>query len=99
MADEGLVARGVKVNSDAKAIAVGTLDDLGLEHLPTQTNFIMHRINGDLQTYIGRMREQGIRVGRPFPPMTEWNRVSFGLPEEMGRWADALRGMRAVGHI
>ncbi|HSW28535.1 MAG TPA: aminotransferase class I/II-fold pyridoxal phosphate-dependent enzyme [Longimicrobiales bacterium] len=99
MADEGLVARGVKVNSDAKAIAVGTLDDLGLEHLPTQTNFIMHRINGDLQAYIGRMREQGIRVGRPFPPMTEWNRVSFGLPDEMERWADALRGMRAVGHI
>ncbi len=99
MADEGLVARGVKVNGDAKAIAVGTLDDLGLEHLPTQTNFIMHRINGDLQAYIGRMREQGIRVGRPFPPMTEWNRVSFGLPEEMERWADALRSMRAVGHI
>jgi histidinol-phosphate aminotransferase len=99
MADEGLVARGVKVNADAKAIAVSTLDDLGLEHLPTQTNFIMHRINGDLQTYIGRMRDQGIRVGRPFPPMTEWNRVSFGLPEEMGRWAEALRGMRAVGQI
>jgi histidinol-phosphate aminotransferase len=99
MADEGLVARGVKVNGEAKAVAVRTLDDLGLEHLPTQTNFIMHRINGDLQAYIGRMREQGIRVGRPFPPMTEWNRVSFGLPEEMERWADALRGMRAVGHI
>lgn len=99
MADEGLVARGVKINGDAKAIATGTLDDLGLEHLPTQTNFILHRINGDLQTYIGRMREQGVLVGRPFPPMTEWNRVSFGLPEEMERWADALRGMRAVGHI
>ncbi|MHB1193030.1 MAG: pyridoxal phosphate-dependent aminotransferase [Longimicrobiales bacterium] len=99
LTDDGLVARGVKVNGDAKAIAVGTLDDLGLEHLPTQTNFIMHRINGDLQAYIGRMREQGILVGRPFPPMTEWSRVSFGLPEEMERWAGALRGMRAVGHI
>jgi hypothetical protein len=31
--------------------------------------------------------------------MTTWNRVSFGLPEEMGRWADALKAMRAVGHI
>lgn len=99
MADDGLVARGVKVNGEAKAIAVSTLDDLGLEHLPTNTNFIMHRINGDLQAYIGRMRDQGIQVGRPFPPMLEWSRVSFGLPEEMGRWADALRGMRAVGHI
>jgi histidinol-phosphate aminotransferase len=99
MADQGLVARSLKVNGDAKAIATSTLDDLGLEHLPTQTNFILHRIHGDLQAYIGRMRDQGIRVGRPFPPMTQWSRVSFGLPEEMERWADALRGMRAVGHI
>jgi hypothetical protein len=38
-------------------------------------------------------------VGRPFPPMTDWNRVSFGLPEEMDRWAEALRGLRAMGHI
>ena len=99
LADDGLMARSVGVNTEAKKIATGTLDELGLEYIPTQTNFIMHRINGDLQAYIGRMRERGILVGRAFPPMTEWNRVSFGLPEEMGRWADALRGMRAVGAI
>ena len=97
--DEGLMARSVKVNDEAKKIATSTLDDLGLEYIPTQTNFIMHRINGDLQAYIGRMREAGVRVGRPFPPMTDWNRVSFGLPEEMDRWAEALRGLRAMGHI
>jgi histidinol-phosphate aminotransferase len=97
--DAGLMARSVKVNDEAKKIATSTLDDLGLEYIPTQTNFIMHRINGDLQAYIGRMREAGVRVGRPFPPMTDWNRVSFGLPEEMDRWAEALRGLRAMGQI
>jgi histidinol-phosphate aminotransferase len=98
--DDGeLMGRSVRVNTEAKRIATSTLDDLGLEHIPTQTNFIMHRINGDLQRYIGRMREAGVRVGRPFPPMTDWNRVSFGLPEEMDRWADALRGLRAMGHV
>jgi len=99
LADDGLMARSVGVNTEAKTIATGTLDELGLEYIPTHTNFIMHRINGDLQAYIDRMGDQGIRVGRPFPPMTQWNRVSFGLPEEMERWADALRGMRAVGTI
>jgi len=99
LGDDGLMARSVKVNTAAKDIATATLDELGLEHIPTQTNFIMHRINGELQAYIDGMRERGIRVGRPFPPMTAWNRVSFGLPEEMDRWADALRGMRAVGAI
>jgi histidinol-phosphate aminotransferase len=99
MADDGLVGRSIDVNTKAKQIATSTLDELGLEYIPTHTNFIMHRINGDLRAYIGGMRDKGIQVGRPFPPMTEWNRVSFGLPEEMGRWADALREMRAIGTI
>lgn len=99
MADEGLVARSLAVNSEARAIATSTLDGLGLEHLPTQTNFIMHRIHGELPAYIARMRAAGVRVGRAFPPMTGWNRVSFGLPAEMDRWAEALRGMRAAGEV
>jgi len=97
--DDALVARSVSVNTQAKEIAQQTLDELGLEHLPTQTNFMMHRIHGELGDYIERMRQSGIRVGRPFPPMLAWNRVSFGLPEEMGRWAEALRGMRTMGLI
>ncbi len=99
MADEGLEARSINVNTEAKKIATTTLDDLGIEYIPTQTNFMMHRVSGDLKAYISRMREQGIHVGRPFPPMMEWNRVSFGLPEEMERWAGALRGMRTMGMI
>jgi histidinol-phosphate aminotransferase len=99
MADAGLRARSVSVNEQAKAIAHETLDELGLEYLPTQTNFIMHRVNGDLSAYIRRMADAGVRVGRPFPPMLEWNRLSFGLPEEMDRWADTLKGFRRQGLI
>jgi histidinol-phosphate aminotransferase len=99
LADDGLMARSVAVNDEAKVIAHTTLDELGLEYLPTQANFLMHRINGDLSTYIGHMREAGVRVGRAFPPMLEWNRVSFGLPDEMDRWASALKEMRRLGQV
>lgn len=99
LADEGLQARSLEVNETAKAIAHATLDELGLQYLPTQTNFLMHRINGDVRTYIERMAQAGIRVGRPFPPMLQWNRLSFGLPQEMDRWADTLRGFRVRGWI
>jgi len=97
--DEGLLARSIRVNDEAKAIAHDVLDELGLEYLPSQTNFLMHRVRGDLQTYIDRMLEAGIRVGRAFPPMTEWNRLSFGLPEEMGQWAETLRDFRRRGWV
>jgi histidinol-phosphate aminotransferase len=97
--DEAIMARSLQVNEDARAVAQATLDEVGLEYLPTHANFLMHRINGDLGDYIGRMREEGIRVGRPFPPMTGWNRLSFGLPEEMDRWADALKRFRSRGWV
>lgn len=45
------------------------------------------------------MREAGFQVGRPFPPMTDHSRVSFGLPEEMERFSETLRSFRAKGWI
>ncbi len=99
LGDSELVGRSVGMNSRAKAITHECLDDLGLEYLPTHTNFLMHRIQGELRTYIERMSEAGIRVGRPFPPMLEYNRLSFGLPEEMERFAETLRGFRGRGWV
>ncbi len=99
LTDNGVVSRGVAVNEESKAIVHTTLDELGLEYLPTNTNFLMHRINGELGTYIGRMREAGLLVGRPFPPMLEWNRLSFGLPNEMDQWASALKDFRKKGWV
>lgn len=99
MQDEGLVERALAVNEEAKAIVHTTLDELGLEYLPTNTNFIMHRINGDLATYRDRMAERGLLVGRDFPPMLDHNRLSFALPNEMDQWASAIKDFRRRGWI
>ena len=74
-----------------------TLNELGLEVLPSHANFAMHRIQGDLVTYNRRMRERNIAVGRPFPPMLDYSRVSIGLPQEMEMWAEALKSFRQQG--
>jgi histidinol-phosphate aminotransferase len=97
--DDGLVERSIAVNEEAKSIVHTTLDELGLEYLPTNTNFIMHRINGDLGVYRDRMAERGLLVGRDFPPMLDHNRLSFGLPNEMDQWASAIKDFRARGWI
>ena len=99
LADPDVVPRSREANAAAKKIAIGCLDELALAHLPSHANFLMHRVNGDLSSYIERMRESGIRVGRPFPPMLEFNRLTLGLPGEMERWAETLRSFRAQGHI
>lgn len=97
--DEGMVERSLSANQRAREILVACLDELGLEHLPSHTNFVMHRIAGDLDTYRRRMRERGVWVGRPFPPMLSHNRLSLGTPEEMERFADTLREFRSRGWV
>ena len=97
--DEGIVERSIIVNEESKAIIHQTLDELDLEYLPTNTNFLMHRINGDLSTYRSRMADTGLLVGRDFPPMLDYNRLSFGLPNEMDRWADTIKDFRRKGWI
>jgi histidinol-phosphate aminotransferase len=59
----------------------------------------MHRIKGELRDYIRRMREVDIRVGRPFPPMVQYNRLSLGLPEEMERFSEVLKSFRDKGWV
>jgi histidinol-phosphate aminotransferase len=92
--DDELVPRSLAANTEAKAILYECLDELDLEHLPSHTNFVMHRINGDLDTYRQRMLENDVKVGRNFPPMLSYNRLSIGLPEEMARFTEILRGFR-----
>ncbi len=97
--DKDLLPKSRDMNRAAGRIVKACLDELGIEYLPTHTNFLMHRVEGDLEAYIERMRERRLRVGRPFPPMLEFNRLTLGLPTEMERWAETLREFRARGWV
>lgn len=97
--DPAWVGKSVGTNLESRKMAYAVLDELGLEYLPSHTNFVMHRISGDLRQYISRMADAGIRVGRPFPPMLDYNRCSFGLPSEMERFAETLRDFRRKGWV
>ena len=97
--DKGWIQKSVAANAQSRQIAYGVLDELGLEYLPSHTNFVMHRISGDLRQYINRMADAGIRVGRPFPPMLDFNRCSLGLAEEMEKHAATLRAFRKKGWV
>ena len=99
LADDRVVVTGRQMNQAAKAVVLSCLEGLGIESLPSHANFLMHRVPGDVKMYIQRMRERGIRVGRPFPPMLEFNRLSLGKPAEMEQWATTLRSFRAKGWI
>jgi histidinol-phosphate aminotransferase len=97
--DPELVPRSRAINERAKEITQACLRELELTYLPSHTNFLMHRVPGDLGSYRQRMEERGIRVGRPFPPLTGYNRLSLGLPRQMERFAEVLRDFRQRGWV
>lgn len=72
------------------------LKDLGYEVIPSQTNFFMVGIRREVQPVINAFREEGVAVGRPFPPMTQHLRVSVGVPEEMDRFLAAFKKIMAT---
>lgn len=97
--DRDLVPRSRAANERARQITLACLDELGLACLPSHANFLMHRVPGDLDAYRRRMEERGIRVGRSFPPLLAYNRLSLGLPQEMERFAEVLRDFRTRGWV
>jgi len=99
LGDAEHVRRSLASNRAAGGVVAETLDELGFAALPSHTNFVMHEIGMEVGDYQRLFREAGIAVGRAFPPMLRYNRVSLGTPEEMGRWAETLRGLRRRGLV
>ena len=52
------------------------------EVVPSQANFFMVGLRRDVQPVIQSFREEGVLVGRPFPPVTQHLRVSVSLPKK-----------------
>jgi histidinol-phosphate/aromatic aminotransferase/cobyric acid decarboxylase-like protein len=70
--------------------AVAELTSHGFSVIPSETNFFMVHIRREVQPVIDEFRKRGVLVGRPFPPMLDYLRVSVGLPEEMARFSRAF---------
>ena len=88
------VQYSIKQNESARKILTDGLDDLGLIYIPSQTNFMIHQIKGDLKTYQKRMRDNHILVGRDMGLGDGWNRLSFGTPDEMTHFVKILANFR-----
>lgn len=72
------------------------LKALGYDVIPSEANFFMVGLRREVQPVIQAFRDQGVLVGRPFPPMTQHLRVSVGVPEEMDRFMVAFKKVMAT---
>lgn len=63
----------------------------GRRYIPSHTNFVMMHIGTDVTPVIEAFARQNIAVGRKFPRMDNWLRVSLGTRAEMEMFLSALR--------
>lgn len=76
---------------DLRKKAVANVESLGFKTIPSETNFFMIHIKRPVQPVIQEFLKRGVLVGRPFPPMTDFLRVSVGTAPEMDRFGVAFK--------
>jgi histidinol-phosphate aminotransferase len=69
----------------------GALDREGRRYIPSHTNFLMIHVGSDVGPIIRSFRERRILVGRKFPSMPDWLRVSIGTRGDMEAFLTALK--------
>jgi len=55
----------------------------GLHPIPCATNFCMMDVSRPTKQMVEYFRSKNVWIGREFPPLTTYIRVSLGKPEEM----------------
>ncbi len=83
LADPDIVPTNKKRINDTRNWVTSELTKSGYRVIPSQANFFMVDTGNDVAPVIEAFHQQKIIVGRKFPSMGTWLRVSVGKPEEM----------------
>ncbi|HKB91908.1 MAG TPA: aminotransferase class I/II-fold pyridoxal phosphate-dependent enzyme [Opitutaceae bacterium] len=78
----------IKAGRDA---LIAVVKELGKTYAEPQGNFVFIKTGMDVKEFGEKMKAENILVGRPFPPLTTWARISIGLPEQMAVCHQAMR--------
>ena len=80
----------IDMNNKAKKVVVEYLDTKGVQYLDSQTNFMFIKTDIEISDFQPAMEKHGVLVGRPFPPFTNWCRLSMAKPEEMQKFNEGF---------
>jgi histidinol-phosphate aminotransferase len=89
--DSAYEAQTRKLNNELRDKTMADLKTLGYEVIPSDANFFMVNLKKNIAPVREAFRQKGILVGRDFPPMLEFLRVSVGNANEMARFTAAFK--------
>jgi histidinol-phosphate aminotransferase len=85
------VSNGQRLNSEAKAFVTSALDKIGYKTIPSQANFIMFDCQRPVVPLIQALKQRNVHVGRLFPALPNYMRVTIGKKSEMEAFLSAFR--------
>lgn len=89
--DAAQVPNGRRLNIQTRKFVADEIKKLGLEHIPSQANFMMIDTKRPVRPLIESMNSFGVQVGRAFPSLPNHMRVTIGKQNEMEAFVSAFR--------
>ena len=89
--DPQLVAERRKLNATVRAEVFQWLDSNGYAYIPSESNCFLLDVKRPAKTVITAMAQQNIIIGRVWPVMPNWTRITIGTRDEMQQFQAALK--------
>jgi len=83
LGDAESLARNRQLNRDVRTKTVAAFEHAGYRVAESDANFVFVNIRRDPGGFQEACRQRGIAIGRAFPPLLSWARISIGTSEEM----------------
>jgi histidinol-phosphate aminotransferase len=88
--DANLLADRKRINAQVRAATFQWLDSNGYKYIPSVANFFLLDTGHAAKEVIAAMAKQGVVIGRSWPAMPTYSRVTVGTAEEMAQFEDAF---------
>jgi histidinol-phosphate aminotransferase len=89
--DPDQVPNGRRLNNEVKEFVTSELGKMGYKSIPSQANFIMFDCERSVVSLIQALKERSVYVGRLFPALPNYMRVTIGRKSEMEAFLSAFR--------
>jgi len=94
--DAAQVTNGLKSNSETRKFVCSEMDKMKFTYIPSQANFMMIDMRREVRLLIAAFKDKKVQVGRLFPPLPNFMRVTIGTKPQMERFLAAFKEVAAA---
>jgi len=89
MADPRLIVERRHINAEVRGEMFHWLDQHGYSYIPSESNFFMLNTKQAAKPVIEAMAKRSVRIGRIWPILPTYSRITIGTREEMAMFREA----------